>query len=668
MSQEQLRVVLIEHEAGFARFVTEMLGQSRELVVDSRWAPSLADGLGMLQGEGFDVVLLDLAIPDGAGLGSVALIRAAAPQASILVCGEVDDDIITLESVHAGAQDYLIKSQLTPAWLERAVRYAVERHQMDRALHAAEERYHSLFDHLVEGIFQTTPEGQYLLANAALARMYGYETPEELMQSLIDIGRSLYVQEGRREEFKRLMQEHDTLTGFESQAFRKDGSIIWISENCRAIRDHRGQLLYYEGTVEDITQQRLAEQKLRDSEALYHSLVETLPQNIFRKDLTGRFTFANRQFCKTLGRRLEEIVGKTDFDFFPRELAEKYQADDRRVLATGQPYDLVEEHRPPGGTRMYVQVVKTPLYGADGSPMGLQGIFWDITEQRLAEEKIRRVNQQLTVSRKELRLKNMQMEDDLKMAREIQLTLLPQQYPEFPQPKRGGASAFSFIHRYLPTGSVGGDFFAVSALSEHEAGVFICDVAGHGVRSSLITAMVRALVEELKPVAKDPGQFLFQLNRDLHSILKHTGTPLLTTAFYLVADWQSGRMRFSNAGHPKPLHLMRKANTVAFLQAASRRSQPALGLFEEAEYATSEVALASGDLVMLFTDGLYEVHNSREELYTQDLLVECLRRNLQIPAHELFDLVLNEIRQFSDEGFSDDVCLVGMECAFENAE
>jgi sigma-B regulation protein RsbU (phosphoserine phosphatase) len=180
--------------------------------------------------------------------------------------------------------------------------------------------------------------------------------------------------------------------------------------------------------------------------------------------------------------------------------------------------------------------------------------------------------------------------------------------------------------------------------------------------------MVRALVEELKPVAKEPGQFLSQLNRDLHSILKHTGTPLLTTAFYLVADWQSGRMRFSNAGHPKPLHLKRKANTVAFLHAGPRPSQPALGLFEEAEYTSSEVALTSGDLVMLFTDGLYEVHNSREELYTQDLLVECLKRNLQTPAHELFDLVLNEIRQFSDEGFSDDVCLVGMECAFGNVE
>lgn len=666
MSQETLRVLLIEPDADFARFVTEMLAQSRDLVVESHWSGDLAGGLEKLQHQDFDTILLDVSVPDGAGLGSVALIRLLAPDASVLLGGDVDDDTIALEAAYAGAQDYLVKSQLTPGLLERAIRYAVERHRMDRALVAAEERYHSLFDHLVEGIFQTTPDGRYLLANSALARMYGYETPDELIHNLVDIGRKLYVQEGRRDEFIRLMQEHDTLTSFESQAYRKDGSIIWISENCRAIRDNRGQLLYYEGTVEDITQRQLAEEKLKNSEALYHSLVETLPQNIFRKDTQARFTFANQQFCKTLGLRLDEVIGKTDFDFFPKELAEKYQADDRRVLETGQPYDTIEEHRPPGGTKMYVQVVKTPLYGSDGQPLGLQAIFWDITQQQIAEEKIRRVNQQLTVSRKELRLKNMQMEDDLKMAREIQLTLLPQQYPEFPQPDSNGDSAFSFIHRYLPTGSVGGDFFSVSALSNDEAAVFICDVAGHGVRSSLVTAMVRALVEELKPAAVNPGAFLSQLNRDLYSILKHTGTPMLTTAFYLVADWRKGTMRFSNAGHPKPLHLKRHRGEINFLIPQPPRSQPALGLFEDAIYSTSEVTLSQGDLIMLFTDGLFEVHNKSEELYTQGMLLEGVQRHLQRPANELFDLVLAEIRHFSDGGFSDDVCLVGMECAFKD--
>jgi sigma-B regulation protein RsbU (phosphoserine phosphatase) len=662
MPPESLRVLLIEDNPGFARYVTESLGQSRELSAEVVWTPELLAGVELARTQPFDVVLVDLGVRDGAGLGNVPLLRAVAPNSPVIVGGETDDDILALEAVHAGAQDYLVKGQLTPAWIERAIRYALERHRMDAALHQAEEKYHHLFDHLVEGIFQTTPEGRYLLANAALARIYGYATPEELMDSVQEnISRKIYVQPGRRAEFVRLMQEFDTITGFESQAYRHDGTVIWISENCRAIRDAAGRLLYYEGTVEDITQRRQAEENLSKSEALYHSLVETLPQNIFRKNQSGKFTFANQQFCKTLGRTLQEIVGKTDFDFFPQELAEKYQKDDRKVLDTGKPYDTVEEHRPPGGDKMYVQVVKTPIYDAEGKALGLQGIFWDITQQRLAEEKIRRVNTQLTLSRKELRQKNQQMEDDLKMAREIQLTMLPQQYPSFPRPGKRSESAFEFTHRYYPTGSVGGDFFTVSALSEREAAVFICDVAGHGVRSSLVTAMVRALVEELKPLATNPGAFLTKLNSDLHAILRHAGTPMLTTAFYLVADWETGKMRYANAGHPKPLHLMRKPGQAVFLGNAAGRSQPALGLFEDASYQTTEQRLEAGDVVMLFTDGLYEVHDTTEELYTQAMLQKNVQARMQLPVGEMFDAVLGEVRAFSASGFSDDVCLVGLE-------
>src|SRR6266581_4565502 len=544
MTQDHLKVLLIEHDPGFARQVGVMLGQARDLSAEMLSAADLRHGLSALTGDKFDVVLMDLSVPDGAGLGNVPLIQAEAPQLPIIVAGDADDERVALEAVHAGAHDYVVKNQLNAGWLERSLRHAIERHRMDRVLLAAEERYHSVFDHLVEGIFQTTPEGQYLMANAALARIYGYSTPEELMSSLTDISRRLYVQEGRRAEFIRVMQEHDTITGFESQVYRKDGSVIWISENCRAVRDTDGHLLYYEGTVEDITQRRQTEENLRNSETLYHSLVETLPQNIFRKDLEGRFTFANQQFCKMLGKTLDQIVGKTDFDFFPAVLAQKYQADDRKVKETGNPYATIEEHIPPGSdAKMYVQVVKTPLYDAAGNIIGLQGIFWDITAQREAEEKIRRVNALLAQHRKELRARNIQMEDDLKMAREIQMAMLPQQSPSFPRQAAPADSLFQFTSRYLPSGTVGGDFFTVSALSDTEAAVFICDVAGHGVRSALVTAMVRALVEELKPVAREPGQFLTKLNCDLYSILKHTGTPLLTTAFYFVANYKTGAMQ-----------------------------------------------------------------------------------------------------------------------------
>jgi PAS domain S-box-containing protein len=137
------------------------------------------------------------------------------------------------------------------------------------------------------------------------------------------------------------------------------------------------------------------ETALRESEVFYHSLVETLPQSILRKDLEGRFTFVNRRFCTELGRRYEEIVGRTDFDFFPRELAEKYRADDRRVIESGQAIDVVEEHVTPQGETIYVQVIKVPLLAPDGKAIGIQGIFWDVTERRRSEQQLRQQNIQL---------------------------------------------------------------------------------------------------------------------------------------------------------------------------------------------------------------------------------------------------------------------------------
>jgi hypothetical protein len=148
------------------------------------------------------------------------------------------------------------------------------------------------------------------------------------------------------------MQLHDTLSGFESKIYRKDGTIIWIAENCRAVRDPRGRLLYYEGTVEDIS------------------------------------------------------------------------------------------------------------------------------ERKRAEEQIRRATSELSRSREELRAKNLVMEENLRTAREIQLAMLPQQYPGFPAGADPAESAFQFVHRYQPAEAVSGDFFSISALSDEEAGVFICDVTG----------------------------------------------------------------------------------------------------------------------------------------------------------------------------------------------
>jgi sigma-B regulation protein RsbU (phosphoserine phosphatase) len=532
MESEQLKVLLVGGDGRFARDIADALGKTGGTIEVATFDAAIST----LKKNPFKAVLFEPASVNAAALFQITSLAVQVPRVPIIVLGSAADEAFAPEVIAAGAQDFLSREEFTPQKLERSARCAIERQAERIALIQEKDNYYGIFDHLVEGIFRTTIDGHYLLANIALAKIYGYDTPTELMARITDIAHSLYVEEGRREEFVRLMQENDTLSGFESKIYRRDGDIIWIAENCRAVRDAQGNLMYYEGTVEDIT------------------------------------------------------------------------------------------------------------------------------ERKHSEEQIRRATAELARSREETRAKNLIMEENLRTAREIQLTMLPQQYPVFPKNASPEQSAFQFTHRYNPAETVSGDFFSLSALSDTEASVFICDVAGHGVRAALVTAMIRALAEELKPFAREPGNFMRKLNSDLCNILKSTGSPMLTTAFYLVADSHTGVVRYANAGHPKPLLMRRAENKIVTLANASGHGQPALGLFDDPPYETTETKIAPGDFIMLFTDGLYEVQGENEELYSQQRLMVDVKNLAGKPTGQLFDELLDAVRTFSiSHEFEDDVCLVGVE-------
>jgi sigma-B regulation protein RsbU (phosphoserine phosphatase) len=273
-----------------------------------------------------------------------------------------------------------------------------------------------------------------------------------------------------------------------------------------------------------------------------------------------------------------------------------------------------------------------------------------------------KATEQLERQAQELREKNELMEDDLAMARELQTAFLPRHYPVFPSNASPERSAIQFCHRYSTTTELGGDFFDILPISDTCAGVLICDVMGHGVRAALITAIVRGLTEELKADAGDPGRFLAEINDGLCAILKQTQTPVFTTAAYVVADLALGELRFANAGHPAPFHVRRSGPSLDPLAEPGTKPGPALGVFEGAAYATLHRPLAAGDMVMLFTDGLYEAEGPDGAFYEKEQLHAAISRRLALPAPQLFDELLDEIKAFSAHGkLDDDMCLVGME-------
>jgi sigma-B regulation protein RsbU (phosphoserine phosphatase) len=234
-------------------------------------------------------------------------------------------------------------------------------------------------------------------------------------------------------------------------------------------------------------------------------------------------------------------------------------------------------------------------------------------------------------------MRNDQMETDLRMAMELQQALLPKEYPLFPSNAPVQSTRLRFAHLYEPASLVGGDFFHVVRISDHEAGVFICDVMGHGVRSALITAMLRALIAAEGVNLADPGLLMTHVNRELTTILKQTGTVLFVTALYCVIDCEQMTMRHARAGHQPPLHARRKAGEVHFASGIDGATGPALGLFEGARFGTTTTQLSPGDLVLLFTDGIIEAESATGTEWGLAGLKQTVRANLPAAGSALLN-------------------------------
>lgn len=260
-----------------------------------------------------------------------------------------------------------------------------ERKAMEEALRQAEEKYRSIFENAVEGIFQSTPAGRYLSVNPALARMYGYESPEKLLGSVTDITHQLYVDPNRRTELIRLLEWRGVLQGFEYEVYRKDGSRIWISESARVVRDEGGQTLYYEGTIEDITERRrVAEERERLA-----TMIESSNDAVI--SLTeGRVSFWNPAAEKLFGYCSEEILGQHVNILVPPHLHGEVERKVERVLRGEQTQDFETERVRKDGSLVPVSITVSPFKDARGNIIGPFAIIRDISERKRAEEELRR--------------------------------------------------------------------------------------------------------------------------------------------------------------------------------------------------------------------------------------------------------------------------------------
>ncbi len=262
----------------------------------------------------------------------------------------------------------------------------------------------------------------------------------------------------------------------------------------------------------------------------------------------------------------------------------------------------------------------------------------------------------------EVEAKTSLIRGDLELASQFQNALLPSRYPEIPPPNTGNPLRLQFAHFYQPADVLGGDFFDLLVLDENCAGILIADVMGHGTRSALVTAILRALVRTYSGMAADPGAFLTLLNRDLHEAVSRSGHTLFVTAFYLVLDTRNSRASWAVAGHPAPLRARRGCRNPPELLWTAPARQPALGLIPQAVFRTSESALAAGDVFLLYTDGAVEAEAAGAESFGIERLATSLLGAIDGPMAAIPAKIVGDVAAFQGSShYEDDVCLVAVE-------
>jgi phosphoserine phosphatase RsbU/P len=507
-----------------------------------------------------------------------------------------------------------------------------------------------LMDTIPDRIYFKDLQSRVVRNNAAHARSVGADSPEEC------VGKSDFDFFSREHAEAAFADEQDIIrTGLPvigkiERITMRDGDLRWASTTKMPWRNAAGRIIGTFGLTRDVTASKQIEEQLIEERNLLRTIINHLPSRLYLKDTASRYVLNNKAHLEMLGVDSQaEAIGRTTLDFFPGDRGRQALADDRQVLETGAAI-LNQEKSDfgPEGSEQWSLVTKVPLRDIRGELVGIVGISHDITRRKLAEEELRR--------------RTLEMETDLRMARQVQEAFLNRADPVFPPGVPPELSALRFAHRYLPASTLGGDFYDIIQLSDTKCGVLVCDVMGHGVRAGLLTALVRGVVEEMGSRATDPADVLRAINHNLMPIVERTGQPVFATVFFAVIDTESHSLAYGNAGHPPPL--LRRGAAGQIERLAPADPEPAAGLLAQFGYSRGECEFQPGDLLFGYTDGVLEATDAAGQMFGEDRMRALLTQNRNLAGSDICDHVLREISVHSGRvGFEDDVCLVAIEAA-----
>ena len=286
---------------------------------------------------------------------------------------------LTLSTVNVGEHRYTIG----------VARDITSRKSTATALRESEIRLRTLFETAPVGIFRSTLDGRYLTSNPTHAFIHGYASVEELLSSGVDIPRMVYADPSHRDEFIKRLREEGEVKNFESLRMRKDGSQVWVATSARLSKDPQSGKEIIDGFTVDFTDRKRAEDEARESKEYLNQIINSVADPIFVKDQAHRLVLVNDAECRLTGLSREEVLGRTDYEFFPKEQVDVFWAHDDEVLQTGQDSVSEEEITDASGVKHTIVTKKTRYEAANGQRF-IVGVIRDVTERKLAELRLER--------------------------------------------------------------------------------------------------------------------------------------------------------------------------------------------------------------------------------------------------------------------------------------
>lgn len=390
-------------------------------------------------------------------------------------------------------------------------------------------------------------------------------------------------------------------------------------------------------------------------EPFLEALTELLPVCLFAKDLEGRYVYVNDAFAESISHAGKSaIIGKKPAEVLSPEHAAIAEKEDRHILETGKPI-LNRENQNTDWyqNKSYVIASKICVRDKQGKKLGIAGITIDITKRKEDENQLFELNNKLEEQ-------NRRYEEELSLGREVQKAFVNVKKPSAHEPLDIG-------YKYVPSAKLSGDLIVSEPLDEHRWSILICDVMGHGIRSALITGIIRGFYDEQKHASPKPEDLVTKLNQYYSSVLGGMNRLLFTTLSYGILDKRNGELTITCAGHHDPLWFRTSEDRFITSKERILTPEPAVGLIKEHPYTSKVLQLVEGDELMFYTDGLTECQTIQGGEYGIEPIRDQMERHKNAESAAVVASVIFQVKKFAKH-IDDDLSLLLIKYGKEQTE